>query len=235
MFRFVYGYTEDFVDWLWARLQQDLQLGRPFRKPHLLELLRGYKQNSDYHEMRTRCGGSFAQTVADLEIRLHDFLLEHPYIPQSLLGLPRFGGNGPFRNVIGHVDVFPIRIRRPSHNQGCYYQPKYKSHVVKIQAVVDLRGRIVHVSLPWIGARHDLYIYRETVRLGELVVPPGTRLMADLGYASGGNRALRLITPHKRVRGRVLNDREVTFNQRHASLRSIVERAFGFLKRFDFL
>ncbi|KAF4660569.1 hypothetical protein FOL46_006080 [Perkinsus olseni] len=82
--------------------------------------------------------------MADLEVLISNHLDAHPYIPQSLDNLPRIGGEGPFRNVIGYVDVFPIRICRPKVDQNCYYQPKYKSHVIKVQAVVDTQGRIIH-------------------------------------------------------------------------------------------
>ncbi|KAF4733642.1 hypothetical protein FOZ63_006902, partial [Perkinsus olseni] len=232
MHRFVYGYTQEFVDdYLWPRLQHDMQFGRRFKKEHLLELLRIYKQNPDYREIRTRCGGSTAQSIADFEVALHDFLLAHPYIPQSLRRLPREGGGGPFRNVIGHVDVSPIKLCRPTIDQSFYYQSKYKSHCLKVQAVVDLRGRIVHLSMPWIGARHGLYIYRKSVETRQLKVPASMRLLADLGYASNDNVQLRLITPHERPPARpVLNAAENAFNRRHASMRSVVERAFGFLK-----
>ncbi|KAF4738340.1 hypothetical protein FOZ62_014124, partial [Perkinsus olseni] len=235
MYRFIYGYGQRFVSWLWDKLCEDLHLHPRYKKKHLLELLRVYKQNPDYHEYRTRLGGDDAAKMSDLEILLHGYLLKNPYIPQSLHDLPRIGGNGPFRNVVGHVDVFPIRIRRPTVDQDFYYQPKYKSHVIKVQAVVDISGRIVHISLPWIGARHDLYIYRKTLRCRVLKEPHRRRLMADLGYATGHNRDLRLIIPHKRVKQQRLAPQQLMFNARHASVRSRVERAFGFLKRFDIL
>ncbi|KAF4698430.1 hypothetical protein FOZ62_011058, partial [Perkinsus olseni] len=76
MYRFIYGYEQRFVSWLWDKLCEDLHLHPRYKKKHLLELLQVYEQNPDYHEYRTRLGGDDAAKMADLEILLHDYLLE---------------------------------------------------------------------------------------------------------------------------------------------------------------
>jgi hypothetical protein len=121
------------------------------------------------------------------------------------------------------------------------YNGKYGGCVLKVQAICNHTGAFIWYSGPHLGTTHDVKLYRR-------VHPPmnGQKVLADLAYIGGQERAHELIVPFKKqlVRRRVLSTGRVSinsipltenqslFNRIHAWYRTTIEHAFGFVKRF---
>ncbi|XXG66422.1 hypothetical protein AAC387_Pa05g3906 [Persea americana] len=95
--------------------------------------------------------------------------------------------------------------------------------------------RFTYVLLGWEGTASDSIIMRNAlVRQDKLIIPQGKFFLVDAGFMLKSG----LITPYRGVRYHLKeysshepqNEKEL-FNLRHASLRNVIERAFGVLKK----
>lgn len=115
--------------------------------------------------------------------------------------------------VSGSIDTFPIRVSRPVNSvwQRSLYNGKFKTHTVKIQAIVNHAGCIIWFSGPHVGVTNDYELFSR-------VTPPllnGEMLLADKGYCGESNSNF-LITPIKNKRGHELTSAAVEYNICHA-------------------
>jgi hypothetical protein len=133
----------------------------------------------------------------------------------------------PFHHVIGAIDSshIPLSSKPACDEANSYWNRKYKPSV-HLQAVVDARGRFMHVEVGQPGATHDSTVLRNS----ELFLTIQNRvdnisyLLGDKGYPLLN----WLMTPYRDRR--VRNEAECRFNDVHSRMRVIVEHTFGILK-----
>jgi hypothetical protein len=99
---------------------------------------------------------------------------------------------------------------------------KHKTTGHNHQHVVDLSGRLVHVSDPVPGATHDAKAVKET---GVLRLIDEANAIADKGYIGTG-----ILTPYRKPPGGQLLDWQKEFNKQINKLRYVVERAIANFK-----
>ena len=136
------------------------------------------------------------------------------------------------------IDGKEQRVNRPQGHdaQKPYYSGKKKAHTVKVQVVVDTRGRIEAIgpSVPG-GANHDLTLLRGSGVLESL--GEGEAAMLDRGYVGVGNYypGVPVVIPFRASKGRPLTDDQKASNRVIAGYRIVVEHTMAQLNRFTVL
>lgn len=110
--------------------------------------------------------------------------------------------------------------RRP----GSGYSGKKKKQTVKTQVVVDVKGRIKHISQSVPGNIHDKKLHDQT---GVLLRDTD---LGDLGYL-GTNLAI----PHKSSKYHKLTKKQRAYNTAHSRVRITIEHVFASLKQWRIL
>lgn len=107
------------------------------------------------------------------------------------------------------------------------FSGKHKTTGYNVQVACDLRGRVLWVSDPVDGCRHDT----AALAASGLLTTDDTRLhLGDKGY-----QGTQLITPVKKPIGRDLHDTEKAFNKQINQLRYVIERGIAHLKNWKTL
>lgn len=107
---------------------------------------------------------------------------------------------------------------------GSGYSGKKKRQTIKTQVVVDVQGRIKHISKSMPGNFHDKNLYDQTgIKLRDTD-------LADLGYL-GTNLHL----PRKASKYHKLTKREQAHNKKHSRMRIMIEHVFASLKQWRIL
>jgi hypothetical protein len=88
----------------------------------------------------------------------------------------------------------------------------------------------------WEGSAHDTTVYRNAHYFNGLVTPPGKYWLGDAGYPNTDTilvlyRGTRYHLKETILAGKKPENSKELFNLRHASLRNVIERIFGVLKR----
>ena len=129
-----------------------------------------------------------------------------------------------FPFTMGSWDTFPAIVRQSKGR----YQPKYKAHVVKFQAITSHLGFICFLSGPHPGAMSDTTlarVYRPSLQ-------PDDTILADLAYLSVPN----CLTPFKKPnKPHELDSDALEFNRIHQFYRARVEHQFGHLHGWKIL
>jgi DDE superfamily endonuclease/Helix-turn-helix of DDE superfamily endonuclease len=119
-----------------------------------------------------------------------------------------------------------------------YYSGKHKCHGLNVQVIADPAGRLVWISPPLPGARHDIGAAREHGIIDALT-HAGVTAIADTAY-QGAGPAIRV--PHRRRRVdpdtghyRPLSRNQKAVNTAHARLRGPGERINAELKNWKIL
>jgi hypothetical protein len=130
------------------------------------------------------------------------------------------------------------RVAMASGNDRPYYSGKHKAHGVNVQVISDAIGRLIWISPPLPGARHDLGAAREHGLIQALETAQVPTL-GDTGY-QGAGPGVRV--PQRRRRKdpatgkyRPLSDAQKDVNKAHAVLRGPGERANAQLKSWKVL
>ncbi|XP_059449435.1 uncharacterized protein LOC132180551 [Corylus avellana] len=156
--------------------------------------------------------------------------LPHPNVANNAMYYPWFA------DCIGTIDGTQIDAR-VSNKKHIHYRGRKCTTTQNVMCVVDLDLCFTYVYARWEGSTHDARIFTMCVSDSMLKFPTpvgDAYYLVDSGY--GLYRGF--LTPFRRERyhlqewqdgGLPINQRE-GFNRRHASLRSVVERAFGVLK-----
>jgi hypothetical protein len=139
------------------------------------------------------------------------------------------------------LDGTLLRIDRVGMATGrdrAFYSGKHKAHGLNVQVIADPIGRLVWISPPLPGARHDMGAAREHGIIAALNTA-GISTIADTAYQGGGT-AVRV--PHRRRRldpdtGRYrrLSRSQKQVNTAHARQRGPGERANAELKNWKVL
>jgi len=75
------------------------------------------------------------------------------------------------------VDATEQRIHRPKKGQNKYYSGKKKLHTIKTEIQINGAGRIVNISKPCPGKKHDI-----ALRKFHDPLPKSSLVLADSGY-----------------------------------------------------
>lgn len=102
------------------------------------------------------------------------------------------------------------------------YSGKHKTTGHNHQVVVDTAGRLLHITDPAPGARHDTRAVAESGLLDTLDLP---NTIGDKGYIGTG-----MITPYRKPAGEKLLDWQKEFNREINGVRYVVERAIANFK-----
>jgi len=139
-----------------------------------------------------------------------------------------------FKDCIGALDGSHIHAFVPGLNQGPYRNRKgYLSQ--NVLAVCDFNMMFIYILAGWEGTANDARVLSDAINRG-FHAPPGKYYLADAGYS---NTPLTM-TPYRGVRYHLKEQaraslkpqtKEELYNLRHASLRNVIERQFGVLKR----
>jgi len=135
--------------------------------------------------------------------------------------------------VVGSVDVAPLRVRRPQDGTFAktLYSGKYGTTVLKFQAICTHSGRVAFVSGPHPGSQSDIRIWRGAGPHEELKEAGDLLIMGDKAYQS----APSCIAPVKKKRSRELNEHEQAYNCILNWYRSTSEHVFAIFKRFNII
>jgi len=139
------------------------------------------------------------------------------------------------------LDGTLLRIDRVGMSGGRdrpYYSGKHKCHGLNVQVLADPAGRLIWVSAPLPGSRHDLGAAREHGLL-EAMDTAQLSVLADTAY-QGAGPTVRVPQRRRRLdpdtgRYRPLSSNQKAVNTAHARLRGPGERANAVLKSWKIL
>ncbi|XP_058734266.1 uncharacterized protein LOC131605995 [Vicia villosa] len=154
-------------------------------------------------------------------------------IPAEILGNNRFYPY--FKDCIGAIDCTHVRVKVPLAQASRYRGRKdFPTQNVLVACSFDLR--FTYVFPGWEGTASDSRILKDALRrTNGLKIPRGKFYILDAGFMLRKG----LITPLRSTRYH-LKEFSITnpprtpqelFNLRHSSLRNVVERAFGVVKK----
>ncbi|XP_066596947.1 uncharacterized protein [Prorops nasuta] len=148
------------------------------------------------------------------------------YLESSIAFNARSNG---FPNMIGAIDGCHIAIKQPPGNAHDYFNRK-DFHSIILQGICDRRGKFLDCLIGRPGRAHDAAVFRSSIIYEKLtdsnnpLIPSSYHILGDSAYPL----LPCLMTPFK-DNGH-LSSEQINYNVRHASSRSIIERAFAFLK-----
>lgn len=130
--------------------------------------------------------------------------------------------------LVGVLDGTERPVRRPTDNdaQRRHYSGKKKRHTRK-NLVVSAERRVLYLGLTAAGAQHD----KTLADRARLRWPPGTRLVADSGFAGYTATGASLLRPFKKRRGQARDPFCRQWNRQLARLRVGVEHVLAGVKR----
>ncbi|XP_016182102.1 putative nuclease HARBI1 isoform X1 [Arachis ipaensis] len=139
-----------------------------------------------------------------------------------------------FKDCIGAIDGTHFRVKVPIADQ-----PKFRGRkdwpTQNVLAACDFDMKFTYVLTGWKGIVSDSKVLKNALsRDDNLKLPRGKFYLGDAGFMLKHG----LITPYRSVRYHLKeyarrgpeNEKEL-FNLRHASLRNVIERSFGVLKK----
>ncbi|KAL2327743.1 hypothetical protein Fmac_021170 [Flemingia macrophylla] len=137
-------------------------------------------------------------------------------------------------DCLGAIDGTHVRVKVPRSDA-----PRFRGRkdwpTQNIFAACDFDMKFTYVLRGWEGTASDSRILKDVLsREDPLIIPQGKYYLGDAGFMLKG----QIITPYRGVRYHLKeysqrgpqNPREL-FNHRHSSLRNVIERTFGVLKK----
>jgi hypothetical protein len=115
--------------------------------------------------------------------------------------------------------------------QKQYYSGKKKRHTLKSQLVINQANREIICMAYGRGKKHDFHLFKSS----RIKLRPETECLADKGYQGIQKLHNHSRIPHKKPRGRQLNETAIKENQELASVRVVCEHVIRCLKIFKIL
>ena len=140
-----------------------------------------------------------------------------------------------FTHCLGALDGTHIDVQVPSLDQPRYRNRK--GHLSQnVLAVCNFDMEFVYILAGWEGSAHDTAVWRDAKTYRGFTTPQGRYWLGDAGYANTDTvlvpyRATRYHLKEQRNSGLKPENYKELFNLRHASLRNVIERIFGVVKR----
>jgi hypothetical protein len=199
-----------------------------------ISILKG-SSNRTTSEMWQHSGSTISEIVNEVAMcfdRVQHLLFIRPTNerPQEITNNPKFAGF--FDDCIGALDGCHCSA---ATNDPLFRNYKHNMFSQNVLGLVNFDLTFSHVLAGWEGCAHDGAVLADALAKG-LTTFPGKYYLGDAGY--GLSRYC--LTPYRGVRyhlkeweaaGRRPENARELFNLRHASLRNIIERAFGILKK----
>ncbi|XP_068476540.1 protein ALP1-like [Phaseolus vulgaris] len=139
-----------------------------------------------------------------------------------------------FKDCLGAIDGTHVRVKVPRADA-----PRFRGRkdwpTQNVFAACDLDMKFTYVLAGWEGTASDSRILKEAF-IGEdpLVIPEGKYYLGNVGFMLKP----QILTPYRGVRyhlkeysRRGPQDSRELFNHRHSSLRNVIERRFGVMKK----
>ncbi|KAL5709696.1 hypothetical protein ACHQM5_020354 [Ranunculus cassubicifolius] len=171
--------------------------------------------------------------VLDAVISLYKHLVKRPEeLPYpEIMGNPRYVY---FKDCMGALDGTHIPAKVPLEEQGTYRNRK-KQISQNVLGACTMDMKFTYVLAGWEGSAADGKVLQSALhREDSIPVPVGNYYLVDAGYAN----APGFLAPYRGVRyhlnewkGRTPQTPKELFNHRHSSLRNVIERTFGLIKK----
>lgn len=105
-----------------------------------------------------------------------------------------------------------------------------------VLAACNFDMQFVYVLAGWEGSAHDGRVLQDAQSTGGFCTPKGKYWLGDAGYGCtefvlAPYRGVRYHLKEQRLAGQTPQNPKELFNLRHASLRNVIERIFGVVKR----
>ena len=176
--------------------------------------------------------------VIDALLILYKFNCNLP-LGNALLPSPRISNSfrySPyFDDCLGALDGTHVEMHIPTELQPCYRNRK-GTLSQNILAVCNFDMQFVYILAGWEGSAHDSRVLYNAQASHGFSTPKGKYWLGDTGY---GNSEF-VLSPYRGVQYHLKEVRQADqkpqnakelFNLRHSSLRNVIERIFGVLKR----
>jgi hypothetical protein len=135
------------------------------------------------------------------------------------------------------IDAKEQRVRRPTgwEQQKPFYSGKKKTHTLKAQLAVDLKGRVQSVSASVPGSAHDLTLLRQSGLVERL--SPSDGVGADKAYLGieRDHPEHGFYLPFQGSKHHPLSEEAKDYNRLLSSMRVLIEHAFARMNRFSAL
>jgi hypothetical protein len=140
-----------------------------------------------------------------------------------------------FKDCLGALDGTHIPIHVAAVDR-IPYRNRHKTLSQNVLAVCDFGMLFCFVLAGWEGSAYDSRVLTDARYRHDFKIPAGKYYLGDAGYANSST----LLTPYRGVRYHLNeylagNQRPQTpqelFNLRHSTLRNVIERIFGVMKR----
>ncbi|KAK7364679.1 hypothetical protein VNO80_13420 [Phaseolus coccineus] len=188
---------------------------------------------TDAREQDYRLGSHIRDTIAN-EMLEGEFLIQPngTVVPPHILNNSRFFPF--FKDCLGAIDGTHVRVK-VARADAARFRGRKDWPTQNIFAACDFDMKFTYVLAGWEGTASDSRILKDAlVRDDPLVIPEGKYYLGDAGFMLKQN----IITPYRGVRYHLKeysrrgpqNAKEL-FNLRHSSLRNVIERSFGVLKK----
>jgi hypothetical protein len=140
-----------------------------------------------------------------------------------------------FTDCVGALDGTHIDVHVPPREQPRYRNRK--GHLSQnVLAACNFDMEFSYVLAGWEGSAHDGTVLRDAQFNRGFKTPPNKYWLGDAGYSNSDTvlvpyRGTRYHLKEQQMRGEKPENAKELFNLRHASLRNVIERIFGVLKR----
>ena len=140
-----------------------------------------------------------------------------------------------FIDCLGALDGTHIDVHLPPQDQIRYRNRK--SHLSQnVLAVCNFEMQFTYILAGWEGSAHDGTVLRDAIYNHGFQTPERKYWLGDAGYTNTDTvlvpyRATRYHLREQRLASQKPANLKELFNLRHASLRNVIERIFGVLKR----
>jgi hypothetical protein len=170
-------------------------------------------------------------------IILHQHFIDLPTAdtPTSSRILDSNKYNHYFTDCLGALDGTHIDVHLHPRDQVRYRNRK--GHLTQnVLAVCNFEMQFNYVLAGWEGSAHDNTVLRDAVYNHGFQTPAKKYWLGDAGYSSSDTvlvpyRGTRYHLKEQRLASQKPQNSKELFNLRHASLRNVVERIFGMVKR----
>jgi DDE superfamily endonuclease len=140
-----------------------------------------------------------------------------------------------FDDCLGALDGTHIAAYVPTSQQARYRNRK-GTLSQNVLAVCDFNMRFTYILSGWEGSAHDGRVLQDAQGSYGFNTPKGMYWLGDAGYGNSEYvmapyRGVRYHLKEQRLAAKKPETAHELFNLRHASLRNVIERIFGVIKR----
>jgi hypothetical protein len=140
-----------------------------------------------------------------------------------------------FTDCLGALDGTHIDMHVGLKDQLRYRNRK--GHIsTNVLAACNFEMEFTYILVGWEGSAHDGAVFRDALYKKGFITPPGKFWLGDAGYPNTDTilvpyRSTRYHLKEQQLAGKKPETSKELYNLRHASLRNVIERIFGVLKR----